>query len=37
MELTEVDRAIQADDMNAAKRALHRINGTSKHYHDLLS
>ncbi|MEM5340429.1 cytochrome b562 [Paraburkholderia azotifigens] len=36
-ELTEVDRAIQADDMNAAKRALHRINGTRKHYHDLLS
>lgn len=35
-ELAEVDRAIQADDMDAAKRALRRINGTRKHYHDLL-
>ncbi|RZF31241.1 cytochrome B562 [Paraburkholderia sp. UYCP14C] len=36
-ELTEVDRAIQANDLNAAKQALRRINGTRKHYHDLLS
>jgi soluble cytochrome b562 len=36
-ELTEVDRAIQANDLNAAKQALRRINSTRKHYHDLLS
>ncbi|BCF96948.1 hypothetical protein PPGU19_015170 [Paraburkholderia sp. PGU19] len=35
-ELTEVDRAIHANDMNAAKRALRTINDTKKHYHDLL-
>ncbi|WP_234745413.1 cytochrome b562 [Burkholderia sp. WTPI3] len=35
-ELTEVDRAIQADDLSAAKQALRRINGTKKRYHDLL-
>lgn len=36
-ELTEVDRAVQANDMNAAKQALRRITDTKKHYHDLLS
>lgn len=35
-ELAEVDRAIQANDLSAAKQALRRINGTKKHYHDLL-
>ncbi|ALV61658.1 MULTISPECIES: cytochrome b562 [Burkholderia cepacia complex] len=35
-ELTEVDRAIQANDLAAAKQALRRINGTRKRYHDLL-
>nr|WP_242431821.1 cytochrome b562 [Burkholderia ambifaria] len=35
-ELTAVDRAIQANDLPAAKQALRRINGTKKHYHDLL-
>lgn len=35
-ELTEVDRAVQANDLTAAKQALRRINGTKKHYHDLL-
>ncbi|UMY33419.1 cytochrome b562 [Burkholderia contaminans] len=35
-ELTEVDRAIQANDLSAAKQALRRINGTRKRYHDLL-
>lgn len=35
-ELTEVDRAIQANDLAAAKAALRRINGTKKHFHDLL-
>ena len=32
-----VDQAIQADDLAAAKRALQKVNGTRKHYHDLLS
>ena len=36
-ELAEVDQAIHANDMNAAKQALRRINDTKKHYHDLLS
>lgn len=36
-QLAEVDRAIQANDLNTAKRALRRINDTKKHYHDLLS
>jgi len=35
-ELTDVDRAIQANDLPAAKTALRRINGTKKHFHDLL-
>lgn len=35
-ELTEVDRAIQANDLSAAKQALRRISGSKKHYHDLL-
>jgi len=35
-ELAEVDQAIHANDMNAAKQALRRINDTKKHYHDLL-
>ena len=35
-ELTEVDRAIAANDLPAAKQALRRINDTKKHYHDLL-
>jgi soluble cytochrome b562 len=35
-ELTEVDRAVQANDLPAAKAALRRINGTKKHFHDLL-
>ena len=35
-ELTAVVRAIQANDLPAAKQALRRINGTKKHYHDLL-
>lgn len=35
-ELTEVDRAIQANDMKAAKRALREINATKRHYHHLL-
>jgi soluble cytochrome b562 len=36
-ELAEVDRAIKADDMAAAKRGLHRIISTRNHYHNLLS
>ncbi|HHT8967815.1 MULTISPECIES: cytochrome b562 [Burkholderia cepacia complex] len=35
-ELADVDRAIEANDLPAAKQALRRINGTKKHYHDLL-
>ncbi|HDR9510445.1 cytochrome B562 [Burkholderia cepacia] len=35
-ELTEVDRAIQANDLSAAKQALRRISGSKRHYHDLL-
>ncbi|HDR9249610.1 cytochrome b562 [Burkholderia vietnamiensis] len=35
-ELTDVDRALAADDLPAAKQALRRINDTKKHYHDLL-
>jgi soluble cytochrome b562 len=35
-ELGEVDRAIQANDLPSAKAALRRINGTKKHFHDLL-
>lgn len=35
-ELTAVDRAIQANDLSAAKQALRQINGTKKRYHDLL-
>ncbi len=35
-QLAEVDHAIQANDLSAAKQALRRINGTKKHYHDLL-
>ncbi|VWB96350.1 cytochrome B562 [Burkholderia lata] len=35
-ELTEVDQAIQANDLTAAKQALRRINSTKKRYHDLL-
>ncbi|WP_081055723.1 cytochrome b562 [Burkholderia diffusa] len=35
-ELADVDRAIQANDPSAAKQALRRINGSKKHYHDLL-
>ncbi|KAB0655725.1 cytochrome b562 [Burkholderia diffusa] len=35
-ELTEVDHAIQANDLTAAKQALRRVNSTKKHYHDLL-
>ncbi|MGU7817079.1 cytochrome b562 [Burkholderia sp. AW49-1] len=35
-ELTAVDRAIQANDLPAAKQALRRIDGTKKHYHNLL-
>jgi soluble cytochrome b562 len=35
-ELSEVDRAIQANDLPSAKAALRRINGTKKHFHDLL-
>ena len=35
-ELTEVDHAIQANDLPAAQSALRRINGTKKHFHDLL-
>jgi soluble cytochrome b562 len=35
-ELAEVNQAIHANDMNAAKQALRRINDTKKHYHDLL-
>ncbi|HDR9483044.1 TPA: cytochrome B562 [Burkholderia aenigmatica] len=35
-ELADVDRAIEANDLSAAKQALRRINGTKKHYHDLL-
>ena len=32
-----VDQAIRANDLAAAKNALQKINGTRKHYHDLLS
>ncbi|UVE70338.1 cytochrome b562 (plasmid) [Burkholderia pyrrocinia] len=35
-QLADVDHAIQANDLSAAKQALRRINGTKKHYHDLL-
>ncbi|ALV58699.1 cytochrome b562 [Burkholderia cenocepacia] len=35
-ELTAVDRAIEANDLPGAKQALRRINGSKKHYHDLL-
>ncbi|AWV00482.1 soluble cytochrome b562 [Burkholderia cepacia] len=35
-ELTVVDRAIEANDLPDAKQALRRINGSKKHYHDLL-
>ncbi|WP_260433565.1 cytochrome b562 [Burkholderia sp. Bp8998] len=35
-ELTEVDRAIEANDLPGAKQALRRINDSKKHYHDLL-
>lgn len=35
-ELVEVDRAVRANDMTAAKTTLRQINGTRKHYHDLL-
>jgi soluble cytochrome b562 len=35
-ELVEVDQAIRANDMTTAKNALRRIDGTRKHYHDLL-
>lgn len=35
-ELTEVDQAIQANNMKAAKRALRKINVTKRHYHHLL-
>ncbi|TAM45201.1 MAG: cytochrome B562 [Burkholderiaceae bacterium] len=35
-ELAQVDQAIRANDMATAKRTLRRINGTRKHYHDLL-
>lgn len=36
-ELAEVDRAIEANDMAAAKRGLRRIISTRNHYHNLLS
>ncbi|AJY03620.1 cytochrome b562 [Burkholderia sp. SIMBA_043] len=35
-QLADVDHAIQANDLSAAKQSLRRINGTKKHYHDLL-
>lgn len=35
-QLADVDHAIQANDLKAARQALRRINGTKKHYHDLL-
>jgi len=35
-ELTEVDRAIQANDLTAARQALRRISATKKRYHHLL-
>ncbi|QTD93020.1 cytochrome b562 [Burkholderia anthina] len=35
-ELTVVDRAVAANDLPGAKQALRRINGSKKHYHDLL-
>ncbi|WP_186046633.1 cytochrome b562 [Burkholderia gladioli] len=35
-ELADVNRAIEANDLSAAKQALRRINGTKRHYHDLL-
>ncbi|WP_027820839.1 cytochrome b562 [Paraburkholderia bannensis] len=35
-ELVDVDQAIRANDMTTAKNALRRIDGTRKHYHDLL-
>lgn len=35
-QLADVDHAIQANDLSTAKQALRRINGTKKHYHDLL-
>ncbi|AOR73461.1 cytochrome B562 [Burkholderia stabilis] len=35
-QLADVDHAIQANDLSAAKQALRRISGTKKHYHDLL-
>lgn len=36
-ELADVDRAIKANDMAAAKRGLRRIISTRNHYHNLLS
>jgi len=36
-ELAEVDRAIEANDIAAAKRGLRRIISTRNHYHNLLS
>ncbi|WP_254603813.1 hypothetical protein [Burkholderia lata] len=33
-ELADVDRAIQANVLSAAKQALRRINGTKKHYRE---
>lgn len=36
-QLAATDDAIRANDMNAAKQALRSINGTRKHYHDLLN
>ncbi|MFX1674979.1 cytochrome b562 [Paraburkholderia sp. A2WS-5] len=36
-QLAEVDQAIRVNDMNGAKKALHQINNTRKHYHHLLS
>lgn len=35
-ELVAVDRAIEADDLSAAKQALRRIDDSKKRYHDLL-
>lgn len=36
-ELNEVDQAIQANDMTAAKGGLRKIDASRKHYHDLLN
>jgi soluble cytochrome b562 len=35
-ELTEVNQAVQANNMKAAKRVLRKINATKRHYHHLL-